>query len=282
VKEPYQTEILRQYVVYCVESKDVRPTKFHHHYKPYNRKQSTIDLINRAIERQILFEPRLLCLPDIEVEFVEYKDVPLIDLYEKKKNDPNITYAMVLTGAYSLLCFRYGLRSLTYAACITPSYPAQIYFDEIDPVKYGAGKLPEMPKPENWDDLDWEVYKERNCPTASSTKIGQKLNVSYKTVLNHYEKILKDCQIWIPFFPNGYADYVPYVITLKTDYETGIVNELKKLDRSSYVYKVDDTLILTLFFDGCLEIESFLHLEKNRVIHDVRVSFPLRHCDKFW
>ena len=72
------------------------------------------------------------------------------------------------------------------------------------------------------------------------------------------------------------------VITLKTDYEIGILSELKKLNRSSYVYKFDETLILTLFFDRHLEIDSFLKLHKKGLIHDLRVSYPLRFKNAFW
>jgi hypothetical protein len=63
-----------------------------------------------------------------------------------------------------------------------------------------------------------------------------------------FRDILKICHIWIPFFPNGYSNYAKYIISLKTDYETGLVKELKRLDRSSYVYKTNDAILLTLFF----------------------------------
>lgn len=274
-------KILHQYVTFCVQEKIVRSTLFHHKCKPYSRKQSTIDLINRAKKAKIIFEPQLLCIPDIDVEFYEYKTAPLIDLFEKKKNDPKVTYTMTLAGFYSLICFRYGKRSLTYVKCIIPSIPAKKHFNDIDLTVYNKESLPEMRKPEKWDALDWKIYKERKYPTASSVKIGQKLGVTYVTVLNRYKKILKDCQIWIPFFPNGYKKYAQYVVTLKTAYETGLVKELKKLDRSSYVYKAGDTLILSLFFDRHLEIEKFLYLEKLGMIHDVRISFPLRYSNVF-
>ena len=136
--------------------------------------------------------------------------------------------------------------------------------------------------PGNWDELDWRIYTERKDPTRSSVKIGENLGVTFTTVMTRYKKILKDCGIWIPFFPNGYSKYIPYVITLRTDYETGILSELKKLDRSSYVYKFEETLILTLFFDGHLEIDSFLKLHKKGLIHDLRVSYPLRSNNVFW
>ena len=191
-------------------------------------------------------------------------------------------YMMALTGAYSLLIFFKGSKKrLSYIECTTPSIPPLGTFETINPSKYLPEKLPALNHPE-WDSLSWKVYNERRDPSASSVKIGKKLGVSYQIVLRRYKKLLKDCKIWLPFFPNGYANYSPYVITLKTEFETGIVSELRKLDRSSYIYKFNDVLMLTLFFDQDLQIEKFLKLEKEGVIHEVRVSFPVWHFDRFW
>ncbi len=282
MEEAHRIEVIHDYVRYCVETKDVKVTTFHHKNHPYSRKQSTIDLINRAKERKIIFPPRILCLQDTEAHLIGYKNVPVINLYKEKKNDPEVYLVTALSGAHSLIYFRKGPKNLTFVACTTPSYPAQIHFDEIDITTYPKGVLPEMSSPKTWDDLDWKIYMERNDPTESSVKIGEKLGVTCRTVLTRFKKILEDCQIWIPFFPNGYANYVPYIVTLRTEYETGILHELKKLDRSSYVYKADGTLILTLFFDRRLEIDGFLELHEKGLIHDVCVSYPLKSYSKFW
>ena len=280
--EPRHLEIILQYVRFCVDGKDVRPTMFHHKCKPYNRKQSTYDLLRKAKKRRVIFRPRLLCLPDIDVEFVEYNGLPRIDLYREKRKDPNVTYMMALTGAFSLICFKYGKRVLQCVKCITPSYPAKIGFKDIDPTKYSKEKLKPMKRPENWSELHWAVYRARNDPQRSSIKVGKELNISCCTVLDRYYEILKDCEIWMPFFPNGYSNYTQYVLTFRTEYENGILEELKKLDRSSYLYKADDTLILVLFFDRHLEIESFLKMEKKGIVHDMRVSNPLHSINVFY
>jgi len=277
----HHLEIIHQYVSYCVKKKDVSPTKFHHSTHPYSRKQSTFELLKKAEENLVIFSPRLLCLPDISVSFVEYSRIPLLDLYKEKKNDPNVTYVMALTGAYSLIYFSYGKRTLKYTKCTMSSFPG-ISFTEIDPTKHKKGKLEDMPKPENWDKLHWGVYKERKDPKRSSVEVGKILGVSYQTVLTRFREILKTCQIWMPFFPSGYPNYAKYIISLKTDYEIGLIEELEKLDRSSYVYKTNDTLILTIFFDRHLEIDSFLKLEKKGVIHDMRVSFPVDSSNIFY
>jgi hypothetical protein len=280
--EPHHCKKLQQYVSYCVTKKEVRPTQFHNTYKPYERKQSTYDLLKRAIDQKLIFPPRLLCLPDLDVTFVEFNGLPRIKLYKEKDKDPNVTYIMALMGAYSLIYFEYGTRVLTYVCCTTPSYPSTATFDDIDPLKYEKKTLPEMEKPKNWSNLHWDIYRARNNPRRPSRDVGKELNVSASTVIKYFREVLKDCDIWIPFFPKGYMNYTKYVLTLKTEYETGLIKELKRLDRSSYVYKANDTLILTLFFDRELEVESFLKMEKKGIIHDLRVSFPVRFENIFY
>jgi hypothetical protein len=281
MERPLRIEVVYDYVKFCVATKNVKVADFHYEYKPYHRKQSTLDLLRKAKERRIIFPPRIFCLQNIAARLIEYQNIPLLDMYEQKSKDPKVYYIMALTGAYSLICFRKGKKNLTYAFCTTPSYPAIGDFNEIDPTKYGKDTLPEMKYPKDWDELDWKIYIERNDPLRSSVKVGRKIGVSYHTVLDRFKNILADCQIWLPFFPNGYKQYVPYVLTLNTEYEIGILKELEKLDRSSYVYKVNDTLILTLFFDRYLEIKKFLLLEKKGVIHNLRVSFPLNYENVF-
>jgi len=280
--KPHQISIIMDYVNYCVKTKDVKLTRFHNKYHPYDRKQSTIDLINRAFESQVLFKPRIYCLPELDVKLLKYQNVPLYNLFEQKKNDPRVMYMMALTGAFSLLIFlRGGKKRLTYMECTTPSIPPYRTFETINLLEYSPGKLPVLETPE-WDPLHWKVYNERRDPSVSSVKIAEKLGVSYRIVLRRYKKILKNCKIWLPFFPNGYPNYSPYVITLKTEFENAIVSELRKLDRSSYIYKIDNSLMLTLFFDQHLQIDNFLKLEKNGMMHEVRVSFPVWHFDQFW
>ena len=276
-----QLEKIYWYVLFCANEKEARPGKFHRKYKPFYKRQSTYALLRKAANHLIYLPPRLLCIQDVEVKFIEYKKVPRIDIFREKKNDPNVSYVLYLAGAYSLIYFEYGKPILKYANCSIPNYPGIKNINEIDITKYKKERIKEMPKPKNWDDLHWGVYKYRNDPLRPSLKVGEDLNVSYRTVLNKYNEILKDCIMWIPFFPNGYKNYIKYVLTLKTDYEVGLLRELKKLDRSSYVYKADDTLILILFFDKELEIDSFLKMEKNGIVYDLRISFPLHFYNIF-
>jgi hypothetical protein len=67
-------------------------------------------------------------------------------------------------------------------------------------------------------------------------------NISRNWKRRNYLKILKDCKSLVAFYPKGYSDYNRLLVTFKTEYETGLRESLGKLDRSSYLWKSDDTI----------------------------------------
>jgi hypothetical protein len=280
--EAHHLDIVYAYVQYCIDTKEVRYSKFHRWYKPFNRKQSTFRLLNRAVEEKIIFPPRIFCIQKVKAELLEHKKVPLVDQFERIRGYEDTFYAVLLLGAHSLMYFSKSDTgtNLRYAQCIFPSYPQKKEIQNIDPCLHEPEELPRM-SPPDWSSFDWKVFQERRDPTESSIKIGRELGVSHRKVLDSYKRILEDCTIWIPFFPMGYGNYTPYFVSFETDYETGFAEELKKIDRSSYIYKIDDTMLLNLFFEKRLEIDSILQLEKKGIIHDLRVSSPMFSFERF-
>ncbi len=285
IMEPHHQLIVYQYVLHCIETKDPKPLRFHKKYVPFNRKQSTFNVLIKAVREQVIFPPRLFCLQEVCVELIEHKNALLVHQFEEATKSEETQYALLLLGSHSLLRFKkaeQGINAnLTYATCVTPTFPSKKKIADIDPCSHEPGNLPAMHKPANWDNLDWQIYVERNNPLTSSMKVASKVGCVGATVLNRYKKIIKDCSIWAPFFPLGYENYTQYLLSFKTDYETGFLEELKKIDRSSYLYKIDDTLLLNLFFEKHLEIDSILNLEKNGVIHNLGVSSPMYHYNKY-
>lgn len=88
------------------------------------------------------------------------------------------------------------------------------------------------------------------------------------------------CKSLVAFFPRGYSGYARLLVTFKTKYETGLKESLEKLDRSSYLWKFNDTIILILFVDDYNgTCEQFNVLEEIGMIHDLRVSIPIRYYE---
>ena len=77
----------------------------------------------------------------------------------------------------------------------------------------------------------------------------------------------------------SYEGYQYVFLTFKTEYETGLLNALKKLDRTSYLYKYRDMIILIAFLlpeplSYNSAVDKFKELEEVGIIHDLRVSIP--------
>jgi hypothetical protein len=251
----------------------------HNNISSYRSRNTTIELVKWAREEQIITGPYLYCNSHARVTLVKGVDNPLKAFQEVKK-DPSVTYAILLCGEYSLLKVTRGGDErghvLTNSDIIIPQFNGKEMFD-VDDIQE-EGKLPEDPYPESWDSMDWKVYSAMGDPSIPFLQIGKKLDVSYMTVKRHYEKIIIECKIDGGFFPRGYRAYSKISLIFKTEYEIGLKKSLKKLNKSSYIWKFDDKLILFLFGkDQNKMCEIFQEMEEKGIIHDLHVSIPTRY-----
>ena len=188
--------------------------------------------------------------------------------------DNEVTYIIALMGAYSLLCFRRGASILENAICIIPSFPAEKRISEIELTE--KGDIERAKYPNNWDDLDWQVYYSmKKNPNLSFGKVGGNLGVSWTTVQTHFEKILKNADTWVSFFPKGYDYYQKALLKFKTQYEENLKLELQKIDRSSFLYKYDENMLLLLFYEDYKDLRRFEILKKEGKIKDLSFSAPI-------
>lgn len=64
-------------------------------------------------------------------------------------------------------------------------------------------------------------------------------------------------------------------LTFETKYEIGLLEELLKLDRSSYVYKFNKTLILILYVERYNDaVRKSKEIENNGFIRNLCASIP--------
>lgn len=272
-----QLQTLHAFVAVYSEFPKYSVRKFHSRFSHYKNRQTTQNLISEAIEQKVITKPKIWCNTGIEV--LVFKDSENdLELFEKYSSEPNVTYAVLLCGQHSLLVLRKGASILRYAESIIPSYPARKAIEEISLTK--KGELPSDQYPHRWDELDWQVYHYMKNPSISYSKVGKKLEVSWQTVKNRFEGLLKDCKTWISFFPRGYANYSQTFLTFETEYETGLREELKKLDRTTVLYKFENTILINLFYDHSLQHYIFSKLEKKGLIRNLSVSIPVRYYEK--
>lgn len=266
-----QLQVIYAYV--SVYSKDVRfPMKtFHKKYSSYGGLNTTKGLINKARDLQVLVGPYFHANIGIEVELLPSSGNSL-EKWEKCTEDPSVMYAVLLTGEHSILAFRKGASILSYAESVIPAYPSSKSVGEIWPTLQGKLGIDEYPH--GWDELDWEIFNSMRDPTISFPKVGAELGVSWETVRTRFAKIRGYCKPWISFFPHGFFKYYHVFLSFSTEFEVGIREELKKLDRTSYLYKYGSTIMIFLYTDDFREHLSFLKMEKDGVIHDLHISIP--------
>ena len=258
--------------------------ELHRKYSHYKNRRSTTNLLKSATDQNIIIGPRIWCNSGIDVEIHKRLEDPF-EFLEMNSKRPEITYIAVLNGDFSAFCLKKGASVLQYAETILPSYPAQKTLDQIELTE--KGELPSDPYPHGWDHLDWDVYEAMKNPLTSFATAGSRLNVSWYIVRDHFEKIIKDCKIWILFLPKGYDNYQQAHILFKTEYEANFREELQKLDRTSIIYKFNDTILLHLFLDEALRklhqyYRLFFKLKKEGIIHGLHVSSPLEWYTQYW
>jgi len=241
---------------------------------PYSTYTATKGMLERIHQKGIIFGPELWVNSGFVVELEKNKKKSCLDLFEERKKDNDVTYVIALMGAYSLLCFRRGASILKNAVCVIPSFPAKKKISEIELTEKGI--IERAKYPSNWDDLDWQVYfAMEDNPNLSFGKVGGKLGVSWTTVQIHFKKVLKDTDIWVSFFPKGYAYYQKALLKFKTKYEENLKLELQKIDRSSFLYKYDEDLLLLLYYENHEDLRRFEVLKKEGKIRDLSFLVPI-------
>jgi len=241
-------------------------------------------LISDAFKMNIISKPEIFCNTGVSVELLNTCDNQL-KLLQECKEDPKTTYAIALCGAWSFVRVRKGASDLRFADRVIPTYPSKITPHEISFNE--KGKLENDPYPHGWDEIDWEVYNIMKDPSISYTEAIRRSKkegsgLSRKTIKSHFRKILRDCKLRMNFFPKGYYGYEKIFFTFHTEYEVGLHKALQKLDRTSFLWKVQDFVILTLFVERyCATVRHFKELEENGLIRDLKVSIPNRHYTPF-
>ena len=246
---------------------------------PYTSSTASENLLKRIRENMILCGPKLWINLGYNVFLLENSEKSCLDLYEELRFNPNVTYLLALTGNYSIFYFQKGASILKNAICIIPSYPEK---KSILDIKLSEkGKIERDNYPFGWDEIDWEIYHAMRDPTRSFGKVAGELKIRWETARRHYQKISKQCKIWISFFPLGFKSYRQAFLTFETDYEMNLIEELQKIDRTSFLFKFDSTIALMLYYTDYKEIKKFEYLKKEKKIKNFKYSTPLAWKDHF-
>lgn len=235
-------------------------------------------LIDAAFREKVLMGPYLYCNQGVRATLFLNEERRQ---GEEKVKESSTILGIPFLGFYSYVVFsRDDDSNLQYAELTKPSFPGKATLEQplTDEREFftrnGGQKLGRDPIP-GWDDFDWKVFHAMRNPRHSFLTVARELQVSWKVVKERFEKIVQECKVFMGFFPSGYSKYERLLLAFETDYESQMREWFCRLDRSSYLFKVDDTLIVYLFTTrvnvACLK---FCEMEEIGIIRNFRVSFP--------
>ncbi|MGD2250834.1 MAG: hypothetical protein PVF58_20745 [Candidatus Methanofastidiosia archaeon] len=274
------------YLYFLKHLKDVRLSyrKFFKMQNAYKSKDALRSLLNEAYEKHVISKPEIFCNTGVSIE-LQRKSKNQLKLLKECKEDPETTYAIALCGYWSFLRVRKGASDLRFVDRTIPTYPSNIAPRELTFTEKGT--LIEDPYPHGWDEIDWEVYYLLKKPSRSYTDALREskkngLGISRDTLKKRFKKIMNVCKVHMNFFPRGYRAYDEIFFTFKTEYELGLYDALKKLDRTSFLWKTKDFLILNIFVERYnASVKHFKEMEENGLIYDLKISIPIRNYSPF-
>lgn len=280
---------LRILLTFCkvVRENPKMPFSFlHKKYSPYSRQKSTIDLINRAYTRGVITGPILFSNIGIEVSLLNKVGNPK-ELFEKCKEDSKTTLALILHGYWNIFRCRYGASTLQYHDTLLPNN-LQNSDERIKNLSIDEkGKLPTDPYPKGWSDIHWRIYYSMKHPRKKTYReVGKEMQLSWVTVRKYFLEVLTQCKVITNFFPLGIEAYSPLFVTFKTDYEVGIIRALRNLNRTTYLYKAHDIIMIMLCMGpkpraNNLFTGEFVQLEEMGLISELHMSTPYDWCRAF-
>lgn len=278
----YQLKLLLNYCYAVRQDPKIPISEIHKNYSPYERTISTTNTIRKAIDGNVIAGPFLFANTGIEILLSQDIDNPR-KFYEECKKDKNVNLAVLSHGHWPIFICKQGANTLQYHSSILPSNgfnfdkkrDENIFFEE-------KGILPVDQYPHKWFENHWKTYHCLKSPRKKSFReAGKELGFSWETAREYFIDVLKQCKIVTTFYPLGLESYSPLLLTFKTDYETGIVKGLKTLDRTTLLYKANNTIILIAGTPPVPKAQNhfsnrFQRFEEMGLISDLHISTPLK------
>jgi len=111
------------------------------------------------------------------------------------------------------------------------------------------------------------------------TSVSRYAGIDSKTAKKRFhEKVLPKCDVAHYFFPKRRNSYREMFLKIATDYEIDLMEALRKLPCSSYIYPLDTMIVVVLFQQNEVFVLSILQkLKEIGIINDYLFYTPLIH-----
>lgn len=130
----------------------------------------------------------------------------------------------------------------------------------------------------DWEDVDWKIYQSARVNLRKQFKqIARESDITSGTAKTHLlERVIPCCTTANYFFPRGYRSYQKIFMRIRSDYERSIVTALKNLPCTTYVYPLEDSIMLVVFHEGIRDIFTISKkFEEMGLSEDPLLSVPL-------
>ena len=132
----------------------------------------------------------------------------------------------------------------------------------------------------DWETLDWNIFDAMKTNIREKfTVIARKVGSSVVTVKKHFcDSILPNCVVANYFFPKGYRNCKQVFLMIYSDYEFSLIEALSKLPCTTYVFPLENSIILGLFHESISDIlETLQKMEEKAIIDDYLLYNPLAY-----
>ena len=130
----------------------------------------------------------------------------------------------------------------------------------------------------NWGDLDMRIFElMRENARRPFTEVSAHTDVYSSTIKDHfYKHVLPCCKVAHYFFPNGYDAYMQGFFKIQTKYEESVVRALRKLPCTTYIYPLENELLINLFHENINIVMTVIgKMEENGIIERYALFTPL-------
>lgn len=274
-----QLKLLLNYCYFIKKNPKMPFSEFHKKHSFYTRTTSTINQIIKANNKKVVVGPYLFVNGGIEATLIHNIDNPR-KFFKECKKDKKTTLIYASNGFWPIFWCKYGANTLQFHDSILPfngnineKVIGNIFFEE-------KGIITEDQYPHKWFEKHWEIYHCLKYPRNKTFReAGKELKIDWVSTREYFLDVLQQSKVMTNFFPLGSEVYSPLLVTFKTNYEIGILKGLKTLNRTTYVYKTNNILILLLCISPSPReqnhfADKFQRLNEMGLIHDLHITTP--------
>lgn len=264
----------------------------------YNRQK-------KALENGILFHPqlRLKMFEDVKEYVYVISSDNAYNAFHQLQGDDRVCYELFATGYFDLLLItsvpfsqkeleRLGEVKLGgfRSNYVYPKVPNTDYLTAMDKIEDFTQRdfhpsewaVEYPPKEVHWKEIDWKLFSLlRYDMTRKYTTLAKSVKMSFDGFRWSLKRILANTQIIVPYYPEGYSQYIHFLFMFQSTYEEMLLNLFSLVPCFSIQYKVEDWILVQFSILPLDLIDRFFNilygLHRRGCIDRIKTTFPITY-----